>query len=154
MIDHVISTIPNGVIHHDILHTEEISNHDTPHVIFNIKKENYQPRYKFLRNEKTFDMNSYLSEFQQLPLNLVHSFDDSQDQVWIFNKLVVDCINTQAPLRKVKRTRPVAHWMNDPKIANLQKDLDTQRTIPHNHKSSSNHTNYQNTRNLKNYQRD
>ena len=36
--------------------------------------------------------------------------------------------------------------MNDPRIANLQKDLDTQRTIYRNHKSSSNHTNYQNTR--------
>ena len=37
--------------------------------------------------------------------------------------------------------------MNDPKIVNLQKDLDIQRTIYRNHKSPSNHTNYQNTRN-------
>ena len=36
--------------------------------------------------------------------------------------------------------------MYDPKIANLQEDLDTQRTNYLNHKSSSNHTNYQNTR--------
>ena len=78
---------------------------------------------------------------------MVYSFDDSEHQVLIFNKLVVDCINTHAPLRKVKLTRPVAPWMNDPKIANLQKDLGTQRTIYRNHKSSSNHTNYQNTRN-------
>ena len=39
LIDHVISTIPNGVIHQDILHTEEISDHDAPYVIFNIKKK-------------------------------------------------------------------------------------------------------------------
>ena len=146
LIDHVISTIPNGVIHHDIVHTKGISDHDTPYVIFNIKKEKYQPCYKFIRFEKTLDMNSYTSDFQQLPFNLVYSLDDPEDQVSIFNKLVVDCINTYAPLRKVKRTRPVAPWMNDPKIANLQKDLDTQRTIYRNHKSSSNHTNYQNTR--------
>ena len=38
LIDPVISTIPNSVIHRDILHIEEISDHDTPHVIFNIKK--------------------------------------------------------------------------------------------------------------------
>ena len=38
-IDHVISTIAIGVIHRDILHTEEISNHDAPYVIFNIRKE-------------------------------------------------------------------------------------------------------------------
>ena len=49
LIDHVISTIPNGVIHQDILHTEEITYHDVPYVIFNIKKEKYQLRYKFIR---------------------------------------------------------------------------------------------------------
>ena len=146
-IDHVISTIAIGVIHRDILHTEEISNHDAPYVIFNIRKEKYQPRYKFIRNEKTLDMNSYTSDFQQLPLNLVYSFDDPEDQVSIFNKLVVDCINTHAPLRRGKLTRSITPSMNDPKIANLQKDLDTQSTIYRNHKSSSTHTNYQNTRN-------
>ena len=135
MTGHVISTTPNGVIDHDTLHTEEISNHDAPYVIFNIKKEKYQPRYKFIRNEK------------QLPLNLVYSFDDPEDQVSSFNKFVVDFINTHAPIRKVKLTRLVAPRMNDPKITNLQKDLDFQRTIYSNHKSSSNHTNYQNTSN-------
>ena len=44
-------------------------------------------------------MNSYTSDFQQLPLNLVNLFDDPEDQVSIFNKLVVDYTNTQAPLR-------------------------------------------------------
>ena len=92
-------------------------------------------------------MNSYTSDFQQLPLKLVYSFDDPEDLVSIFKKLVVDCVSTHAPLRKVKLTRPVAPWMNDPKIANLQKDLDTHLTVYRNHKSSSNHTNYQNTRN-------
>ena len=76
MIDHVISTIPNGVIHHNIVLTEEISDHDAPYVIFNIRKEKYQPRYKFIRNEKTLDMNSYTSDFQQLPLNpLFHNVE-------------------------------------------------------------------------------
>ena len=87
---------------HDILHTEEISDHDAPYVIFNIKKEKHQPCYKFIYNEKTLDMNGYTSDFQQLPLNLVYSFDDPEDQVLVFNKSVVDCINTHAPLRKVK----------------------------------------------------
>ena len=72
LIDHVISTIPNSVIHRDILHTEEISDHDAPYVIFNMKKEKHQPLSKFIRKEKAFDMNSYTSDFQQLPLNLVY----------------------------------------------------------------------------------
>ena len=53
LIDHVISTIPNGVIYSDILHSEEITNHEVPYVIFIIKKEKYQSRYNFIRNEKT-----------------------------------------------------------------------------------------------------
>ena len=69
---------------------------------FNIKKEKCQPRYKFIRNEKTLDMNSYISGFQQLPLNLVSSFDDPEDEDSIFNKIVEYCINTHATLRKVK----------------------------------------------------
>ena len=44
LVDHVISTIPNSVIPCYILYTEEISDHDTPYVIFNMKKETYQPR--------------------------------------------------------------------------------------------------------------
>ena len=146
LIDHVISTIPSGVIHHDILHTEERSNHDAPYVI-SISKKNYQPRYRFILNEKTLDMNSYISDFQQLPLNLVYSFDVPEDQVSIFNKFVVDYINSHATLKKVKLTRPVAPWMNDPKMVNLRTDLDTKLTIYGNHKSSDNYTNYQNTRN-------
>ena len=45
--------------------------------------------------------------------------------------------------------------MNDSKIVNLQKDIDTQRTIYCNRKSPSNHANYQNTRKKlkKNYQK-
>ena len=48
----LISTIHNGVIHHDIVHTEKISNRDTPYVIFNIKTKKYQPHYNFIYNKK------------------------------------------------------------------------------------------------------
>ena len=56
LIDHGLSTIPDRLIHHDVLNTEEISDHDTPYVIFNIKKERYKPRYKFIRNKKSLVM--------------------------------------------------------------------------------------------------
>ena len=53
MIDHVISMRPNGVIHHDIVHTDEINDYDAPYVIFNIKKEKYQPRCKFIQRSSS-----------------------------------------------------------------------------------------------------
>ena len=68
--------------------------------MFNIKKEKYEPRYKFIRNEKSLAMENYVTNFQQLPLNLVYSFDDPDDQVTMLNKLITDCINIHAPLKK------------------------------------------------------
>ena len=135
-----------GVIPH-VLNNEEISDHDTSYVIFNIKKEKYKPRYKFLRNEKSLVMENYLTDFQQLPLNFVYSFDDPEDQVAMLNKLITDSINIHALLKRVKLTRPIAPWMHDPKIIELQKELASQREIYRNHETSINHKKYQNTRN-------
>ena len=147
LIDHVINTIPDRVIHRDVLNTEEISDHDTPYITFNIKKEKYEPRYKFIRNKKSLVMENYVTDFQQLPLNLVYSFDDPDDQVAMLNKLITDCINIHAPLKRVNLTRPIAPWMHDPKIIELQKELALQRETYRNHETSINHENYQNTRN-------
>ena len=77
MIDYVISTISNIVIHYNILHTEEIIDHDATSVIFNIKNKKYQPRYKFVSKEKSLDMNT-LQDFQQLPRSFVYSFDNPE----------------------------------------------------------------------------
>ena len=54
LIDHVSSNMNNKLLHTDVLMTDEISDHDTPSGIFNIKKERYEPLYKYARNEKDF----------------------------------------------------------------------------------------------------
>ena len=146
LIDHVTSTIPDRVRHH-ILNTEEISDHDTPYVIFNIKKEKYEPRYKFIRKKKSLVMENYVTDFQQLPPNLVYSFDNPDDQVAMVKKLITDCINIRAPLKRVKLTRPIAPWMHDLKIIELQKELASQQETYRSHETSINHKNYKNTRN-------
>ena len=127
--------------------TEEITDHDTPFVIFNIKKEKYEPRYKFIGNEKSHVMENYLTDFQQLPRNLVYSFDDPDDQVVMLNKLITDCINIHALLKRVKPTRPIAPLMHNQGIIELQKELASQRETYRNHETSINHKNYENTRN-------
>ena len=119
----------------------------TTYVIFNIKKERYDPRYKFIGNEKSLVMEKYVTDFQQLPLNLVYSFDDPDDQVALLNKLIADCINIHAPLIRVKLTTPIAPWMHDPKTIELQKELASKRETYRNHETSINHKNYQTTRN-------
>ena len=121
-IDHAISTIPDRVNHHDVLNNEEINDHDTPYLIFNIKKEKYQPRYRFIRSEKSLVMENYVTDFQQLPLNLIYSFDDPDDQVAILNKLIIDCIDIHVPLK-----RPIA-YKTDSSMDALPKDLNKKLT--------------------------
>ena len=71
LIDHIYSNIPTKVVHSDVLHTGDISDHDMPYTILNVKKERYEQRYKYIRSEKDSDINSYVSDFRELPLNLV-----------------------------------------------------------------------------------
>ena len=65
----------------------------------------------------------------------------------MLNKLITDCINIHAPLKRVKLTRPIAPWMHDLKIIELQKELASQLEAYCNHENSINHKNYHNTRN-------
>ena len=87
---------------------DEISDHDTSYGIFNIKKERYQPRYKYIRNEKDLNMNDYVADFKLLPTSLVFGFDDPNDQIAMLNKLITDCIADHALIKKIKFTRPPA----------------------------------------------
>ena len=63
LIDHICSNIPTKVVYSDVLHTDEISDHDMPYTILNVKKERYEQRYKHIRSEKDLDINSYVSDF-------------------------------------------------------------------------------------------
>ena len=51
---------------------EKISKHDAPLV----KKQKFQPRYKFACDEKSFNLENYINDFSRLPLSTVYSFDD------------------------------------------------------------------------------
>ena len=79
-------------MHSDVLRTDEISDHDMPYAILNIKKERYEQRYKYILSEKDIDINSYVSDFRELPLSLVYAFDKPDDQVTILNELILDCV--------------------------------------------------------------
>ena len=90
----------NKLLHTDVLMTNEISDYDTPYGIFNIKKERYEPRYKYIRNEKDLSMNDYFADFKLLPTSLVFGFDDPNDQIAMLKKLITDCTADDAPIKK------------------------------------------------------
>ena len=90
LIDNICSNVPKKLIHNDVIYTDEISDHDTPFVILNIKKERYEPRYKYIRDERKVDMNQYVNDFSKLPLSLVYGFEVPEGQKLNLNKLFID----------------------------------------------------------------
>ena len=89
--DNISTDIPKKVICENVIPCETISDHDTPFVVLNIKREKFQPRYKFVCDEKSFNFENYIKDFSQLPLSKVYSFDEPDDQVETLNKLITDC---------------------------------------------------------------
>ena len=96
--------------------TNEIKDYNTPYGIFNIKKERYEPRYKYIRDEKDLNMNDCVADFKRLPTSIVFGFDDPNDQKSMLNKLITDCIADHAPIKKVEFTLPPALRMKNPEI--------------------------------------
>ena len=138
LIDHIGSNMNNKLLHIDDLMTDEISNHDTPYGIFNITKERYEPRYKYVRNEKYLNMNGYAADFKLLPTSIVFGFDDPNDQIAMLNKLITDCIADHTPIKKVKFTCPPAPWMKDPELVTAKKHLEHLRSLKNANDTDSN----------------
>ena len=93
----------------------------------NIRKQRFEPRYKIIRNEKNFSLQNYVRDFSQLPLNIIYSFDDPNDQVDTLNSLITDCLSRHVPVKRVKLTRPPAPWMQDPEIVRSKNHLEDLR---------------------------
>lgn len=73
-----------------------ISDHDAPYACLNIRVPRISPRFKFLRNDKNFDGNTFINEFSNLPLSLVYATDNPVTQIEILNSLCSDCFNRHA----------------------------------------------------------
>ena len=127
LIDHVISNIPSKVIHQNVLPCDEISDHDAPYVIMNIRKEKFEKRYKYIRDEKQLNLNSFVTDFSRIPFSVIDVFDDPEDQLYMINSLITKCIDIHAPLKRVKLTRPPAPWMKDNAIISAQRVMHTLR---------------------------
>ena len=50
---------------------------------------------------KTFDEQEFISDLDTLLLNIVYSSDDPEEQLEYFNSMFKDCLESNAPLRRV-----------------------------------------------------
>ena len=65
----------------------------------------------------------------------------------MLNKLILDCIDRHATLKRTKFTRPPAPWMKQLDIIELQKQRNKHRFLAHNIPSKENWINFRNARN-------
>ena len=147
LIDHISTNIPKKVICENVIPCKAISDHDPPFVALKIKKQKFQPRYKFVRGEKSFNLENCINDFIQLPLSTVYSFDDPDDQFETVNKLITDWLSHHAPIKHTKFTRPQLPWMKTLDIINLQKKRNKLRTTVHRTQTESDWELIRNTRN-------
>ena len=71
-------------------------------------------------------MNQYVNDFSKLPLSL-YGFEEPEDQISTLNKLFTDCLESHAPTRRVKLTRPITPWMKDPTFVSDRQQLELSR---------------------------
>ena len=132
LIDYIISNIPaNKILHSDVLSCPTISDHDAPYIIANMPVNKFETRYKYIRNLKNSQLEKYFRDIKLLPISLIYSFDDPNDQLHTLNKLILNAINEHTPLMKTKFTRPPAPLMQDFETNKLQKERDHWRHETH-----------------------
>ena len=130
-IDHIITNYPMRISATDVIPTSIVSDHDAPLAYINVRVNQYQPRYKYFRNMKTFDEQGFFSDFDTLPLNVVYSSDDPEERLEYFNSMFKECLERHASLWRVRVTRPPAPWMEDSQIRSLQQLRNKFRTEAH-----------------------
>ena len=123
LIGNISFNFSTKLIHCNVISTDEISDHDEAYAIFSIKKERFQKRYKYVRDEKNLDMNKYMLDFKQLATSLVYAFDEPDDKISVLNKLLNQCISEHIPMTRVKFTRHPAPWMKIRKYLRLKTSL-------------------------------
>ena len=121
----------------NVVPTDEISDHDMPFVILNIKSLKFQPHYMMICGFTNFELENYIKDFERLPLSLVYVSDDPDDQVSFLNNLILQCINKHAPLKRTKITHLPAPWMKSVSIKYLQSERIKLRKIAYETKNEN-----------------
>ena len=148
LIDHICSNIcKKKILHSDVLPCPTISDQDAPYILVNIPTNKYQIRYKFIKNLKHFDLETYIKDFKTLPFSTVYSFNETHDQLDTLHKLIFPVIDKHSPLVKTTFTRPLAPWMKDIKINKFQRERDHWRDEAHKNPTDENWGTFRESRN-------
>ena len=73
LIDHIITNIPEKLIHQNVVFADEIGDHDLLYVKLNIRKQKFEKHYKYICDEKHSALSKYQKDFSQIPMSLTNS---------------------------------------------------------------------------------
>jgi hypothetical protein len=60
----------------------------------------FVPRKIMYRSFRNFDNVQYVNDLKLVPFHVCSLFDDPDDQMWSYNKLITEVIDSHAPLKQ------------------------------------------------------
>lgn len=70
------------------------------------------PKTIFYRSYKTFDEENFINDIKNIPFSICDIFDDEDDRLWSFSKLLSGVIDRNAPIKKKIIKKPSVPYMN------------------------------------------
>ena len=148
LIDHIISNCPQSVKFINVLPCSTISDHDAPYACIDIRVRRFAPTFKYIRNERQFNEESYVEDCANLPLSVVYALEDPNEKLDVFSGLILQCIERHAPLKRTRLTRPPAPWLQKDEIRQTQLLRDKLRFEAHATKAQHIWQKFRDVRNL------
>ena len=93
LIDHIVVNFPQNITYTDVIPCSMVGDHDAPFACIDVRVPRFQPRFKFLQNEKELDENAFKEDFSLLPLDVVYGLESPDDMVDALNSLMKDCLD-------------------------------------------------------------
>ena len=88
LLDHIIVNLSQNITYTDVIPCSIVSDHNAPFACINVRVPRFQPRFKYIRNERHFNANAFKEDFSSLPLNIVYGLGSSDDMVDVMNSFI------------------------------------------------------------------
>ena len=108
-----------------------ITDHAAPYICVNARVPGFVPRFKIISNERYFNKDAFIKDFDQLPLSIVFAFNEPDSQV--------DTLNPLPWMSSLQRTKVPAPRLKSPDVTKLQRDNGVLPTIATEKKMTNSH---------------
>ena len=86
--------------------------HNFTCVATKLHKSYVSPKTIFYRSYKKFDDQTFIDDVKNIPFSVCDIFDDEDDRLWSFSKLLSGVIDCNAPVKKKVLKKPSVPYMN------------------------------------------